>query len=259
MYIAAAQGRKTSRGQNFYVNRNLLSLQSFATRFKNIYIKSKMISNDQELIQSDPTFCPQNHKGNNRIHKFEIWFYIHFFHIPRGRGWQPLGDKILMSTGTSCHFGHLLQVSKKSLWSLILTFVFFFMILYIYIASGKGLGDKVLMSTETSHHFILLLQVKKKSLKFDFCNILNDLIHVCSPIKAGADSNQGTKFWCQQKCLVTSFICCKFQNISLKSDFIHFFHGLLHVYIPGAEADSPQGTTFWCQQKGLITLPICYN
>ena len=26
---------------------------------------SKMISNDQELIQSDPTSCPQNQKGNN--------------------------------------------------------------------------------------------------------------------------------------------------------------------------------------------------
>ena len=27
-------------------------------------IKSKKISNDQELIQSDPTSCPQNRKGN---------------------------------------------------------------------------------------------------------------------------------------------------------------------------------------------------
>ena len=28
-------------------------------------LKSKMISNDQELIQSYPTSCPQNQKGNN--------------------------------------------------------------------------------------------------------------------------------------------------------------------------------------------------
>ena len=28
-------------------------------------LKSKNISNDQELIQSDPTSCPQNQKGNN--------------------------------------------------------------------------------------------------------------------------------------------------------------------------------------------------
>ena len=29
-----------------------------------LYVKSKKISNDQELIQSDPTSCPQNQKGN---------------------------------------------------------------------------------------------------------------------------------------------------------------------------------------------------
>ena len=28
-------------------------------------MKSKKISNDQELIQSDPLSCPQNQKGNN--------------------------------------------------------------------------------------------------------------------------------------------------------------------------------------------------
>ena len=28
-------------------------------------IQSKKISNDQELIQSDPKSCPQNQKGNN--------------------------------------------------------------------------------------------------------------------------------------------------------------------------------------------------
>ena len=29
------------------------------------FYQSKKISNDQELIQSDPTSCPQNQKGNN--------------------------------------------------------------------------------------------------------------------------------------------------------------------------------------------------
>ena len=51
----------------------------------------------------------------------------------------------------------------------------------------------------------------------------HDFIHAYSP-GAGADSPQETKFWCQQKCLVTSFICCKFQKISLKSDFLHWFN-----------------------------------
>ena len=30
-----------------------------------VHSKVKTISNDQELIQSDPTSCPQNQKGNN--------------------------------------------------------------------------------------------------------------------------------------------------------------------------------------------------
>ena len=34
-------------------------------RFLKMGIKSKKISNNQELIQSDPISCPQNQKGNN--------------------------------------------------------------------------------------------------------------------------------------------------------------------------------------------------
>ena len=47
----------------------LHSFQSSLTSNQNvwyfIYSQSKKISNDQELIQSDPTSCPQNQKGNN--------------------------------------------------------------------------------------------------------------------------------------------------------------------------------------------------
>ena len=32
---------------------------------ENQQLKSKKISNDQELIQSDPISCPQSQKGNN--------------------------------------------------------------------------------------------------------------------------------------------------------------------------------------------------
>ena len=41
-----------------------------------------------------------------------------------------------------------------------------------------------------------------------------------------------------------SFVASFKKKISLKSDFIHFFHDFIHVYSPGAEADSPQGTMF---------------
>ena len=43
-----------------------------------------------------------------------------------------------------------------------------------------------------------------------------------------------------------------FKEISLKFDFVHFFHDLIHNYSPGAVAYSPQGTKFKCQQKRLV-------
>ena len=59
---------------------------------------------------------------------------------------------------------------------------------------------------------------------------------------------QGTKFWSQQKPLVTLVI-----KIPLKSDFIQFVSWFLYMSI----ADSPQGTKFWCEQKCLVTSFIC--
>ena len=40
-------------------------------------MQSKKISNDQELIQSDPTSCPQNQKENNYIHKLMAVYERH--------------------------------------------------------------------------------------------------------------------------------------------------------------------------------------
>ena len=42
---------------------SLLSGSEKRIGFRNML--SKKLSNDRELIQSDPTFCPQNQKGNN--------------------------------------------------------------------------------------------------------------------------------------------------------------------------------------------------
>ena len=76
------------------------------------------------------------------------------------------------------------------------------MILYMYIALGQGLTTpwgQNLMSTVASCHFGHLLQVsktnKKISLKSDFILFFHDFIIVYSPgAGAGADSPQGTKF-----------------------------------------------------------------
>ena len=78
-------------------------------------------------------------------------------YIATSQGQTTPGDKILMSTETSCHFGQLLQVPKKCLKS---DFIHFFA--YMYIAPGQGLTtrwEQNLMSTGTSCHFGHLLQV----------------------------------------------------------------------------------------------------
>ena len=58
-------------------------------------------------------------------------------YIAGGQGQTTPGDKILMSTETSCHFGHLLQDLKKI--SLKSDFIHFFMILHMYKAHWQEL------------------------------------------------------------------------------------------------------------------------
>ena len=67
-----------------------------------------------------------------------------------------------MSTGTSCHFGHLLQVLKKiSLKSDFMQF-FFHDFIHVYSPGAGTDSPQVLMSTEMSCHFIHMMQVFKK-------------------------------------------------------------------------------------------------
>ena len=135
-------------------------------------------------------------------------------YIAIGQGQTTPGAKILMSTETSCHFGHLLQVSKKPLRSLIL-YIFFFMILYMYISLGQVQTAPRLQSFDVNtnalplHSFVP--SFKKMSLKSDFIQFFSWFNNVHSP-GAVADNPQETKFWCQQKGLITLPIWSKFQR-----------------------------------------------
>ena len=230
-------------------------------------------------------------------------------YIAACQGQTTLGDKILMSTKTTCHFGHLLQVQKEisfksdfiqfffhffnhvhspgagadnplgmkfwcqrnilslrsfvaslktSLWSLIL--YIFFMILYMYIAPGqrqtapRGQNIDFNRNVLSLHSFVARF---KKCLWSLFLNyFFHDLIHVSSP-GARVVSPQGTKFWCQQKGLITLPNCCKFQrNLFEVWFYTIFFHDLIHIYSPRAGGIQSLGTKFWCQQKLLVTSVI---
>ena len=59
-----------------------------------------------------------------------------------GQGQTTPGDKLLMSTETSCHFGHLLQVSKKI--SLKSDFIQFFFHDFIHVYSPGAGADNPL-------------------------------------------------------------------------------------------------------------------
>ena len=88
MYIIApGQGHTTLTGQNFDVNRKVLSLYPIVASFKEISLKSDFIQ-----------------------------FFLDLIHVYSPRAWsiQPPGEKVLMSTGTSCHFDHLSVASFKS-------------------------------------------------------------------------------------------------------------------------------------------------
>ena len=60
-------------------------------------------------------------------------------YIAAGQGQTNPGDKILMSTETSCHFSHLLQVSKNLFEVCFYTIFFMILYMYIHVAPEQGL------------------------------------------------------------------------------------------------------------------------
>ena len=104
---------------------------------------------------------------------------------------------------------------QTNLWSLIL-YNFFHDVIHVY-SPGAGAGADsprgqsfdVNRNVLSLHSFVAILKKCLRSLIL--YNFFHDLIHVYSP-RGGADSPQGTKFWCQQKGLIILHICCKFQR-----------------------------------------------
>ena len=189
---------------------------------------------------------------------FNLWLYTHLFYdlkmyIAACQGQKTPGDKILMSTETSWHFGHLLQVSKKSFWRLIL-YNFFFMILYMYIGLGRGwqpLGNKIFMSVGTSCHFCHLCKFQKNLFEVWFYTICFMILYMYIAPGQGQTAPRGQSFDINRNVLSLHSFVASFKKIFLKSDFIQFFHDLIHVCIPLAEADNPRGQNFDVNRKTL--------
>ena len=97
-------------------------------------------------------------------------------------------------------------------------YTIFFLILYMYVykapgqeqTAPRGQSFDVNRNVLSLHSFVASLKTKCLW-SLILYNFFHDLIPVYSP-RAGANSTQGTKFWCQQKGLTTLPICCKFQR-----------------------------------------------
>ena len=146
-------------------------------------------------------------------------------YIAAGQGQTTPGDKILMSTETSCHFSHSLQVSKKSLWSLIL-YNFFHDFIHVYTCTpGQGwqpLGDEIFMSTGTSCHFGHLLQVVKKISLVWFYAIFFMILYMYIAPGQGQTAPRGQSFNVNRNILSFHSFDASFKKMPLKSDFIQF-------------------------------------
>ena len=179
--------------------------------------------------------------------------------IATGQGQTTPRDKILMSAKTSCHFGHLLQVSKTSLWSLIL---YNFLHDFIHIAPGQGLTTPWGWNFDVNRNILsfrsFVASLKKNLFEVWFYTIFFMILYMYIAAGQGQTDPRGQSFDVNRNVLsLYSFV------VSLKKTWLWslilyiFFHDLIHVYSPGVGADSPHGKKLWCQQKGLITLLIC--
>ena len=157
-----------------------------------------------------------------------------------------------MSTETSCHFNHLLQVYKISFKSD-----------FIHVYSPLAGADNPLGTHFwcQQKHLVTSLRSFVTNLKKSLWNLIlytffNDFIYVYSP-RAWTDNPLGTRFWCKQKGLIALPICCKFKKNLFELWFYAYFFMLL--YSPVAGTDNPLGPQFWYQQNYLVTSVICYK
>ena len=124
--------------------------------------------------------------------------------------------------------------SNKSLWSLIL--YNYFMILYMYIAPGqgqtvpRGQNFDVNRNVLSRHSFVASLKNVFEVWFYTFFSCFNTCIESRG---RGRQPLERQSFDVNGQALNFYPFVASFKEISLKSDFIHFFHDLLHVYSPG--------------------------
>ena len=141
--------------------------------------------------------------------------------------WQTTpGDKILRSTETSCHFSHLLQVSKKSLWSLILYNFFMILYMYIHVALGQGLttlrGRNIYVKRNILTLWSFVASFKKYFFEVRFYAIFFMILYMYIAPGQEHTAPRGQSFNVNRNVLSFHSFDASFKKMPLKSDFIQF-------------------------------------
>ena len=150
-------------------------------------------------------------KKSDFKHIFNDFIYVY---SPGAKADNPLGthfrcqQKALITLPVCCRF-------KNNCFEVRFYIHFFFHVSpYIY---SPGQGQTIHWGQnfdDNRNAFSLCLYVasfKIISPKSDFIHTFNDFIHVYCP-RARTENPSGTNFLCQQKALITSTNCCKFQT-----------------------------------------------
>ena len=152
-------------------------------------------------------------------------------YIATGQGQTTPGNKILMSKETSCHLVRLLQVSKKSLWSLIL-YIFFHDFIPIY---NPGAGADIPLQTKfwcQQEHLVtsvICCKFKKNLLEVWFYTMLFKILYMYIVPGQGQTAPRGQSFDINSNVLSLHSLVESFKNMSLKSDFIQIFFSLFNM------------------------------
>ena len=138
-----------------------------------------------------------------------------WFNIAAGQRQTTTGDKIFMSTKTSCQFGHLLQVSKKSLWSLILYF-FFCDFIHVYsprAGADNPLGTKFWCQQEHLDTLVICCKFKENLFEVRFYTNLFMILYMYIAPGQGQTAPRGQNFDVNRKALSLYPFVASFKEI----------------------------------------------
>ena len=170
-------------------------------------------------------------------------------YIAPGKGIQTLGVKILMSTERRYYFDHLVQVLKKSLWSLIL---YIFFNVFMHVNSPRPGADNPLVTKfwhQQKAQITLTICCKFRNDLSEFwfyTHFLIILYMYIAPGQGQTNPQWGQNFDVKRKLLpLRPFVA--FKKILLEFWFYTHFLMFFHMYIAPGQGQ----TTLWGQNSDV--------